>query len=140
MIATLIGAFVGGLISIRIGLYKSLFIFGLAQALATLGFTILAIVGNDLYLLMLVISAENLAAGMGYTAYLAFIANMTNKQFTATQFALMTALMSMPRTILSGTSGFIVEALDWELYFVFCSLLAIPALILLNRLNKEMKI
>ena len=140
LIATLIGAFLGGLISIRIGLFRSLMIFGVFQAIATLGFTVLAILGNNIYLLMTVISFENLAAGMGYTAYLAFIANMTNKQFTATQFALMTALMSLPRTLFSGMSGYLVEFLDWELYFVFCSLIAIPALILLSKLNKEMKI
>jgi len=140
LIATLIGAFLGGLISIRIGLFRSLMIFGVFQAIATLGFTLLAILGNNIYLLMTVISLENLAAGMGYTAYLAFIANMTNKQFTATQFALMTALMSLPRTLFSGMSGYLVEFLDWELYFVFCSLIAIPALILLSKLNKEMKI
>ena len=89
---------------------------------------------------MTVISLENLAAGMGYTAYLAFIANMTNKKFTASQFALMTALMSMPRTIFSGSSGFLVEILDWEIYFVFCSLIAIPALIILMKLKENLKL
>ena len=85
LFATLIGAFIGGLLSLKIGLYRSLMIFGIFQAIATLGFSILAYFGNSLYLLMIVISLENLAAGMGYTAYLAFIANMTNKRFTATQ-------------------------------------------------------
>ena len=83
---------------------------------------------------------ENLAAGMGYTAYLAFIANMTNKRFTATQFALMTALMSLPRTLFSGSSGFLVEMMDWELYFVFCSLIAFPALIILIQLRWSLKL
>lgn len=140
LIATLVGAFIGGLLSIKIGLYKSLISFGVFQAIATLGFAVLAIVGNEISILMIVISLENLAAGMGYTAYLAFIANMTNKEFTATQFALMTALMSMPRTLLSGTSGFLVEGLGWELYFIFCSLIAFPALIILARLKRSFKI
>ena len=140
LIATLVGAFIGGLLSIKIGLYKSLISFGVFQAIATLGFAVLAIVGNEISVLMIVISLENLAAGMGYTAYLAFIANMTNKEFTATQFALMTALMSMPRTLLSGTSGFLVEGLGWELYFIFCSLIAFPALIILARLKRSFKI
>ena len=86
-------------------------------------------------MLITVISLENLAAGMGYTAYLAFIAHMTSKEFTATQFALMTALMSLPRTFLSGTSGYLVELLNWDLYFIFCSLIAIPALIILRRIK-----
>jgi len=99
LIATLVGAFIGGLLSIKIGLYKSLVSFGIFQAIATLGFSVLAISTKSLILLASVITLENLAAGMGYTAYLAFIANMTNKQFTATQFALMTAIMSLPRTL-----------------------------------------
>ncbi|MDG2159061.1 MAG: MFS transporter [Gammaproteobacteria bacterium] len=140
LIATLIGAFLGGLISLRIGLYKSLIIFGVFQALATLGFSVLAFVGNNIYLLMTIVSLENLAAGMGYTAYLAFIANMTSKKFTATQFALMTALMSLPRTLFSSYSGFLVEMLDWELYFIFCSLIAFPALIILVKLRRRINI
>ena len=114
--ATIFGALIAGFISIKIGLYKSLILFGIAQAFAT-WFYLLAIVGDNLLLLITVITAENLAAGMGYTAYLAFIANMTNKKFTATQFALMTALMSLPRTLFSATSGYLVDVLDWELYF-----------------------
>ena len=140
LVATLIGAFLGGIISLKIGLFRSLIMFGLFQAIATLGFAALAIIGNNILALMAVISLENLAAGMGYTAYLAFIANMTNKEFTATQFALMTAIMSLPRTIFSGSSGFLVELFDWELYFVFCSLIAIPALIILSRLRGSLKI
>ena len=140
LVATLIGAFLGGLISLRIGLYKSLIIFGLFQAIATLGFSVLAVLGNYISLLMIVISLENLAAGMGYTAYLAFIANMTNKEFTATQFALMTALMSIPRTFFSGSSGYLVEMMDWQMYFIFCSLIAIPALIILMKIKRDIKI
>jgi len=140
LFATLVGAFAGGLIALRIGLYQSLIMFGIFQAIATLGFSVLAYVGDNIYLLMIVISMENLAAGMGYTAYLAFIANMTNKQFTATQFALMTALMSLPRTLFSGFSGYLVEFFDWEIYFIFCSLIAFPALIILIKLRESLKI
>ena len=140
LFATLIGAFIGGLLSLKIGLYRSLIIFGIFQAIATLGFAVLASAGDFIYLLMIVVSLENLAAGMGYTAYLAFIANMTNRGFTATQFALMTALMSLPRTLFSSYSGFLVEILDWELYFIFCSLIAFPALIILMKLNRRMSI
>ena len=133
--ATLIGAFVGGVLSLKIGLYKSLIYFGVFQLIATLGFTVLFYTGDNIVMLIGVITLENLAAGMGYTAYLAFIANMTSKQFTATQFALMTALMSLPRTFLSGTSGFLVEMLDWDIYFIFCSLIAIPALLILKKIK-----
>ena len=140
LIATLVGAFIGGLLSIKIGLYKSLVSFGIFQAIATLGFAILAVSTKSLMLLASVITLENLAAGMGYTAYLAFIANMTNKQFTATQFALMTAIMSLPRTLFSGSSGFLVEILGWEYYFIFCSLIAFPALIILRNLRRRVSI
>ena len=104
--ATLLGAFIGGAVSMKIGLYKSLIYFGIFQLIATLGFTLLYYSGDNVLVLITVISMENFAAGMGYTAYLAFIAHMTSKEFTATQFALMTALMSLPRTFLSGTSGY----------------------------------
>ena len=133
--ATLIGAFLGGVLSLKIGLYKSLIYFGVFQLIATLGFAVLFYTGDNIVMLIGVITLENLAAGMGYTAYLAFIANMTSKQFTATQFALMTALMSLPRTFLSGTSGFLVEMLDWDIYFIFCSLIAIPALLILKKIK-----
>jgi len=133
--ATLLGAFIGGALSLKIGLYKSLIYFGVFQLIATLGFTVLYYVGNNMMILISVITLENLAAGMGYTAYLAFIAHMTSKEFTATQFALMTALMSLPRTFLSGTSGFLVELLNWDMYFIFCSLIAIPALLILKRIK-----
>ena len=131
----MIGAFVGGVLSLKIGLYKSLIYFGVFQLIATLGFAVLFYTGDNIIMLIGVITLENLAAGMGYTAYLAFIANMTSKQFTATQFALMTALMSLPRTFLSGTSGFLVEMLDWDIYFIFCSLIAIPALLILKKIK-----
>ena len=133
--ATLIGAFLGGILSLKIGLYRSLVYFGVFQLIATLGFSVLYYTGDNILMLILVISLENLAAGMGYTAYLAFIAHMTSKEFTATQFALMTALMSLPRTFLSGTSGYLVEMLNWDLYFIFCSLIAIPALIILKKIK-----
>ena len=133
--ATLIGAFIGGVLSLKIGLYKSLIYFGAFQLIATLGFAVLFYTGNNIVMLISVITLENLAAGMGYTAYLAFIANMTSKEFTATQFALMTALMSLPRTFLSGTSGYLVEMLDWDIYFIFCSLIAIPALLILKKIK-----
>tara|TARA_Y100000389_G_scaffold202850_1_gene249466 strand:+ start:12891 stop:14150 length:1260 start_codon:yes stop_codon:yes gene_type:complete len=133
--ATLLGALIGGALSLKIGLYRSLIYFGIFQLIATLGFTVLFYVGNEPLMLIAVISLENLAAGMGYTAYLAFIANMTSKEFTATQFALMTALMSLPRTLLSGTSGYLVEYMNWDLYFIFCSLIAIPALLILKKLK-----
>ena len=133
--ATLLGAFIGGALSLKIGLFRSLIYFGIFQLIATLGFSILFYTGNNIFMLITVISLENLAAGMGYTAYLAFIANMTSKNFTATQFALMTALMSLPRTFLSGTSGYLVEFMNWDLYFVFCSLIAIPALLILKKIK-----
>ena len=133
--ATLLGAFIGGALSLKIGLFRSLVYFGIFQLIATLGFSILFYTGDNLFMLITVISLENLAAGMGYTAYLAFIANMTSKNFTATQFALMTALMSLPRTFLSGTSGYLVEFMNWDFYFVFCSLIAIPALLILKKIK-----
>ena len=79
----------------------------------------------------MVIAFENLASGMGTAAYAAYMASLTNKQFTATQYALLTALMGIPRVILSSPTGKMAELMGWEMFFVVCTVVAIPGLLLL---------
>lgn len=134
--ATLGGAFVGGVLMLRLGLQRSLWIFGILQAISTLGFAILAQTGPDLKTLSLVIGFENLTAGMGTSAYAAFMANLTNKRFTATQYALLSSLMGVPRVIIGAPSGYLAKHLGWESYFVFCAAIAIPGLLLLFKIGK----
>jgi len=129
--ATLGGAFVGGAALLRIGINKALWIFGVLQMVSILGFLALAQVGKSNLLLTLVIVFENLSAGMGTAAFMAFMASITNKKFTATQYALLTSLMGVPRVFAASVTGFLAESLGWDGFFVFCTLSAIPGMLLL---------
>ena len=129
--ATIAGSLAGGLIMLRLGINRSLWGFGILQALSTAGFALLAEIGPSVALLSGVIAFENLSSGMGTAAYAAFMASITNKKFTATQYALLTSLMGVPRVVASAPTGFLAKALGWEGFFVFCCLAAIPGMALL---------
>lgn len=133
--ATLAGGFIGGLLILRIGIFKGLWIFGFLQGLSTAGFALLALLGNSIVGLAAVITFENLSGGMGTAAYAAFMAGLTNKRFTATQYALLSSFMGIPRVILASPTGFMAESMGWMPFFIFCSLIAIPGLLLLRWLQ-----
>jgi PAT family beta-lactamase induction signal transducer AmpG len=130
-IPLLVGVFVGGAFALKIGLFRAMVIIGVLQALSTACFVLLAMAGHDLGWLAGVIAFENLTVGMGSAALLAFMASLTNKQFTATQFALLSTLATLPRAVLSAPSGFMAAELGWPLFFIVCTLIAIPGLVLL---------
>lgn len=125
------GSFLGGILMFRLGINKSLWIFGALQALSTAGFAVLAQIGHSIPMLAFVIGFENLTSGMGTAAYAAFMASITNKKFTATQYALLTSLMGIPRVIASSGTGFLAEAMGWTGFFAFCTLIAIPGMLIL---------
>jgi MFS transporter, PAT family, beta-lactamase induction signal transducer AmpG len=129
--ALLFGVFVGGAFTLKFKLYRSMFIIGVLQAASTACFVLLAIAGYDRAWLATVIAFENLTVGMGTAALLALMAALTNRQFTATQFALLSTLATLPRSLLSAPSGFMAEQLGWPQFYVVCTLLAIPGLLLL---------
>ena len=129
--ATIAGSLIGGVLMLRMGINRSLWIFGFLQALSTAGFAILAKIGYNISLLSGVIAFENLSAGMGTAAYVAFMASITNKKFTATQYALLTSLMGIPRVMASAPTGFLAKNIGWEGFFIFCTLIAIPGMLLL---------
>jgi len=131
MLATISGGLIGGIVMLKMNIRYALFIFGILQALSTLGFTFLAGISPSLTALAFVIGFENLAAGMGTAAYSAYMASLTNKKFTATQFALLTALMGIPRVVLSSPTGWLSEQLGWAQFFVFCTFSALPGMFLL---------
>jgi PAT family beta-lactamase induction signal transducer AmpG len=116
--ATLGGTLLGGVL-------------GVLQALSTAGFAVLARIGYSLPALSGVIAFENLTAGMGTSAYVAFMASITNKKFTATQYALLSSLMGVPRVVASAPTGFLVKYFGWENFFIACVLIAIPGILLL---------
>lgn len=131
--ATIIGGLAGGLMILRIGINRSLWFFGLLQAASTACFALLVWVGHELAWLAAVIAFENLSGGMGTAAYVAFMASLTNKRFTATQYALLSSLMGIPRVLASAPTGLMVEQMGWESFFITCSLMALPGLLLLQR-------
>ena len=129
--ATVVGSLVGGVIMLRIGINRSLWIFGVLQGISTAGFALLASVGHSIPLLSGVIAFENLSGGMGTAAYVAFMASITNKRFTATQYALLSSLMGVPRVIASAPTGFLAKQVGWEGFFIACTLIAVPGMLLL---------
>ena len=129
--ATIVGGLAGGIMMLRLGINRSLWVFGFLQALSTAGFALLANIGYSIPLLSLVIAFENLSSGMGTAAYAAFMASITNKKFTATQYALLTSLMGVPRVLASAPTGFLAKNVGWEAFFMACALVAIPGMLLL---------
>ena len=127
----IIGGIAGGILMLKIGINRALWLFGFVQIVSILGFALLARIGEGLWLLGLVIGFEYLGVGLGTAAFVAFIARTTNPAFAATQFALFTALTAVPRTIASATTGIIVESIGWENFFYLCTLIAVPGMILL---------
>ena len=127
----IIGGIAGGILMLKIGINRALWLFGFVQIVSILGFALLARIGEGLWLLGLVIGFEYLGVGLGTAAFVAFIARTTNPAFAATQFALFTALTAVPRTIASATTGIIVESVGWENFFYLCTLIAVPGMILL---------
>ena len=140
----IIGGLLGGVVMIRLGINRSLWLFGVVQLVSILGFAVLASAGDVIWLLAAVISFEYLGVGMGTAAFTAFIARETSKVFAATQFALFTALASLPRTFANASTGIIVEQTGWVNFFLLCAVLAIPGMILLTWIapwrNGELKV
>ena len=125
------GGIVGGLLMLRIGINRALWLFGLVQIVSILGFALLANVGEGLWLLALVISFEYLGVGLGTAAFVAYMARTTHPAYAATQLALFTAITAVPRTVASSITGVIVETTGWENFFYLCTALAVPGMVLL---------
>ncbi len=134
--ATIAGGTAGGLIILRIGMRRGLWLFGTGQMLSTLGFLALAYIGHNDFALAAVIAFENFTGGMGTTAFVGFMAALTNRRFTATQYALLSSLMGVPRVLLSAPTGWLALVMGWPGFFVFCTLIAIPGLMLIRSVTR----
>lgn len=131
LVAVIVGGLAGGLVMIKLGINRALWLFGLVQVVSILGFALLAEVGANPLLLGVVVALEYLGVGLGTAAFTAFIARATNPLFAATQFALFTALTSVPRNVANAVTGLIVETIGWTSFFILCTVLAIPGMLLL---------
>jgi PAT family beta-lactamase induction signal transducer AmpG len=134
--AVILGGIVGGALIFRLKLYRSLWLFGALQSVALLLFSLLAYVGTNISILALAVAAENFTSGMASAAYVAFMASQTDKRFTATQYALLTSLMGVPRVIFGASTGVLAENLGWVNYFIACTIFTIPGLLILFKLRR----
>lgn len=134
--ATLIGGTLGGIWILRIGMNRALWLFGLGQMLSTLGFVVLAGLQPSIVALATVVAVENLTAGLGTAAFVGFMAALTDRRFTATQYALLSSLVGVPRVFASAPTGWLAEWLGWAGFFLMCALIAIPGLLLLRWITR----
>ena len=132
--ASIVGGMLGGLWMVKIGINRGLWLFGVVQMVSILGFAWLARLGQpDIVVLGVVIALEALGVGLGTVAFVAFIARATDPRYTATQFALLTSLSAVPRTVVNASTGWIVAETGWFNFFLLCTLLAVPGMALLLR-------
>ncbi len=131
---SVIGGLLGGVWMIKLGINRALWVFGVVQMIAILGFAWLATVGHSLIWLGIVIGIEALGVGLGTTAFVAYIAHTTHPLYTATQFALFTSLAAVPRTFANAATGYMVESMGWRNFFIFCFIIAIPGMLLLLKI------
>lgn len=130
MVAAILGGLAGGLIVMKIGLKKSLIVFGLAQCLTTFLFAVQAQYGHNMPLFITIITLENFSSGLATTALVAYISSLCNKLYTATQYALLSSVMSLSRDIFSSTSGLLAQNVSWDIFFIICGFLSLPSLII----------
>ncbi|MDX8378879.1 MAG: AmpG family muropeptide MFS transporter [Gallionella sp.] len=135
---SVIGGMLGGLWMVKMGINRALWLFGVVQLASIFGFAWLASLGHHVEIgalertqLAIVISLEALGVGLGTVAFVAFIARTTHPAYTATQFALFTSLMAMPRTFANAATGWLVDSMGWTGFFLLCAVLAIPGMALL---------
>lgn len=116
---------------LKISINRALWIFGFVQMFTILGFAWLSVVGHDPFALFIVVSAEYLGVGLGTVAFIAYIARETSRAFTATQFALFTSFIAIPRTFANASTGFLIEAMGYTTFFLLCTAVAIPGMLML---------
>ncbi len=127
---TLLGAFLGGLCVVRYGTHRPLLWAAVLTAATSLLFVHLANMGHDINALVMTISADNISGGFAGAVFIAYLSSLTNRAFTATQYALFTSLMTLPGKFFSGFSGIIVDGTSYQVFFTYAALVGIPAIVL----------
>ena len=129
--AAIAGGIVGGVVMLKVSINRALWLFGFVQMFTILGYVWLSTVGHSPVGLFIVVSGEYLGVGLGAIALTAFMARETSKAFTATQFALFSSFLAVPRIFANASTGFIIEAIGYTQFFILCTLVAIPGMLLL---------
>jgi PAT family beta-lactamase induction signal transducer AmpG len=122
---------------VKLGLFNSLMMFGLLQMVSNLSFMVLAWAGKNYGMMIFAVGFENLCGGMGTAAFVALLMALCNRKYSATQFALLSSLSSVGRVFISPTSGYVIAATGWAVFFFVTALTALPGLWLLWRLRLE---
>jgi MFS transporter, PAT family, beta-lactamase induction signal transducer AmpG len=135
--ATILGALFGGALMFRLGLYRALLYFGILQAFSNLVFMVLALTGKSYAIMVLAVGIENLCGGMGTAAFVVLLMALCNRRFSATQYALLSALASIGRVFVGLPSGYVVEGVGWANFFLLTFLTALPGLIILRFLRGQ---
>ena len=138
--ATIAGALAGGALMAKMRLYRALLVFGVLQAITNLGFMALAASGKSYVLMVAVIGLENLCGGMGTAAYVALLMALCDRRFSATQYALLSALSAVGRVYVGPAAGYLVESLGWESFFFFTFLIALPGLAVLAWVRNRIEV
>ncbi|WP_158971892.1 AmpG family muropeptide MFS transporter [Paraglaciecola sp. L3A3] len=133
-IGATVGTILGGVAMIKLGINRSLWVFGGFQIVSILGYVLLSMVGYNHFVLALASGLEYLGVGLGSVALIAFMAKSTNKHFTATQFALLTSIAVIPRTFVSAATGYIIESVGYTQFFVICFVCALPGMLMLFKI------
>lgn len=131
LVSLLIGAMFGGTLMVRLGLFRSLMLFGLLQAISNLSFMVLAWIGKSYPMMIFAIAFENLCGGMGTSAFVALLMALCNHRYSATQYALLSSLAALGRIIIAPSSGYLVESIGWARFFFITTITALPGLALL---------
>lgn len=139
ILATLLGALVGGVMMTRAGLVQSLLVFGVLQAVSNLGFVVLAIAGKSPGVLTAAVVIENVTGGMGTAAFVALVMSLCDPRYTATQFALLSSLEALGRVFAGRPSADVVEAVGWTQFFVLTVVVALPGLWAVWRLRHQIE-
>lgn len=134
---TLLGTFVGGVLLARLGLFRSLLFFGILQALTNLLYALLAATGKSTVLMVVALGFDNFAGGMGAAAFVAFLMGLCDVRFSAFQYALLSALASVARNFLGPPAAYVVDAVGWSSFFTLTFFTAIPGLLVLVLLRRQ---
>ena len=129
--AAIAGGILGGIVMLKVSINRALWLFGFVQMFTILGYVWLSTIGHSPVGLFIVVSGEYLGVGLGAIALTAFMARETSKAFTATQFALFSSFLAVPRIFANASTGFIIEAIGYTQFFILCTLVAIPGMLLL---------
>jgi PAT family beta-lactamase induction signal transducer AmpG len=134
---TILGGFLGGFLALRFGVMKTLYLGAFLTVATNLLFMLLAQAGHDIVMLYVVISADNLTAGLASAAFVAFLSSLTNISFTAVQYAIFSSLMTLLPKMIGGYSGSMVETIGYEYFFLVASLIGLPVLLLIYLIQRH---